>query len=122
MAIEAAARPSGRVEPLIPAEKQWQMQTAEWSLPGRFGFFVFRVTCDWDITDYLPGLDWYRDEDDYYVAGTVDKFDLACYSLLRTESPNDVCDLYRYIHTKLSDFNYALRGEKWTQPGGYVLK
>jgi len=122
VALEGSVRSTGRIEPLIPAETQWQKHSAEWSLPGRFGFFVFRATCDWDLGDYLPGLDWYRDEDDYYIAGTVDKFDSACYALLRTESPEDVCVLYRFIHTKLTDFNYALRGDKWVQPGGYVLK
>ncbi len=87
---------------------------------------MFAVKCDWDITDYLHGLQWSRSDsseaDDYILAGTFDNFDSACYGLINNDSPHDVQELFRYIHTKLSDFGYNLKGTKLTTPQGFILR
>lgn len=119
--LEGSIRPHSQVDPLTSPDAQWCKRIADYPVSGRFGFFVFKLTCDYDFSDYLPNLNWHRVENDYYVAGTVDQWDSVCYALLRSESPEDVCTFYRYIHTKLSDFGYMLRGDKVNQIGGYVL-
>lgn len=102
--------------------RQWQQRIA--NLPGNrggFAFFVFKAQCNWYIGDYLVGLTWAEDESGFYIAGTFDQFDSACYHYSKQDSPEDILRLYNYIHTKLVDFGYTPRGSKRPTMKGYYL-
>ena len=102
--------------------RQWQQRTANLPNPGGFAFFVFKAECDWYIGDYLSGLIWAEDDSGYYLAGTFDQFNSACYVYSRADAPADILKLYNYIFTKLSDFGYSPRGTKRpTQHGFYLV-
>ena len=109
------------VNPLTRPQVQWQQFTASWPLPGRFSFFVFKVTADYDLSDSFPGLDLHYEDGAVFVAGTVDKFDAACYTLLNTDSSHDLCEIYRFIHTSLSFYGYPLRGQKTTNSSRFYI-
>lgn len=124
--LAGSTRSTDRVDPLTPPDAHWCKTITNLSIPGRFAFFVFAVQCDWDITDYLHGLEWSRsdcsDHDDYILAGSFDSFNSTCYALLNNESPHDIQELFRYIYTKLSDFGYNLTGTKISTPQGFILR
>jgi hypothetical protein len=120
--LVAATCPRGQVAPLSRPEPQWQQRCEHWPLPGRFSFFVFQVTADYDITDFFPGLDWHFANGAYFVAGTLDKWDAASYALLKSDSPHDCCEIYRTVYTTLSSFGYPLRGQKTTNQSGFFLR
>lgn len=123
--LAGSTRSTDRVDPLTSPDAHWCKTITNLSLAGRFAFFVFKVQCDWDITDYLHGLEWSRSDDsgydDYILAGSFDNFNSACYALLNNDSPHDVQELFRYIFTKLSDFGYNLTGTKISTPQGFIL-
>ena len=119
--VAATCPRSGQVAPLSRPEPLWQQYCESWTLPGRFSFFAFKVTADYDLSDSFPGLEQHYVDGAFFVAGTVDKFDSACYALLNTASPHDVCEVYRYVHTSLSFFGYPLRGQKTANNPGFYL-
>ena len=101
---------------------QWQTRTANLPHSGGFAFFVVKAKCDWYIGDYLVGLTWAEDDSGYYLAGTFDMFDSACYAFSRQDAPHDILKLYNYLHTKFVDFGYSPRGTKRpTQTGFYLV-
>ena len=102
--------------------RQWQERTANLPRPGRFAFFVFEARCDWYIGDYLVGLTWIEHNDRYYLAGTGEDFDTACFAFSNPDVPFDVLKLYNYIHQKLVDYGYSPRGEKRATQNGFYLQ
>ena len=101
--------------------RQWQEKTASLLRPGRFAFFVFEIHCDWYIGDHLVGLTWFESDDRYYLAGTVEELDAACFAFCKSEAPHDVLKLYNYIHQKLVDYGYDPRGTKRSTSSGFYL-
>lgn len=122
MVLVGSVRPIGRTVPPTSPDKDWANQISEWSLPGRFAFFVFKIGLDGPSEEWFPGLQIQLADFGYYVGGTLDQWDSACYALLCTESPHDCCDIYRQIYNKLSSFGYTIRGEKTTQANRFYLK
>lgn len=127
MALVASTRPSGRVEPLTNPASQWASRISEWSVPGRFAFFVFKINSRGDVSEWFPGLQtqWVGDpfeQCDLFVGGTVAQWDSACYASLNRDHPHDCCVIYRTIHTMLSDFGFDMRGKRTSQAKKYYLQ
>ena len=103
--------------------REWQQSTANLPARGGFAFFVFRVDCDWYIGDHLTGLHWCElgCGRQYMLAGTFDEYNLACYTFCRDDAPHDIMMLYNYVHQKLSDYGYVLRGDKRQTAQGFYL-
>lgn len=85
---------------------------SDWSVPGRFAFFVFRVDIRYDCDEWFPGLEVHRDESAYYVGGTLVQWDSACYALLNDRQPHDCCRIYRAVYLALVGMGYTLRGKR----------
>ena len=122
VALAASTRPHGRVEPLTTPESQWNKTIADWPIPGRFAFFVFKVDITYPCEDFFPGLQLHLNgESGYYVGGTLDQWDSACYASLRSDKPHDCWVIYRRVHTILSNFGYSLRGTKTSTNNRFYL-
>lgn len=103
--------------------REWREHVANLPASGGFAFFVFRVKTDCYLGDHLTGLHWCEPEEDgtYFVAGTFDQFNLACYTFCNNEAPYEVMLFYNYVYQKLSDYGYVLRGDKRQMPEGFYL-
>ena len=119
--LVSSTRPK-RVDAPTPSDAQWCKTTSDWPLPGRFAFFVFRVYVPYSCDGYFPGLELHVFENGYYVGGTVDDWDSACYALLNPDSPKDCVDIYRKVYETLSAIGWKLRGKRTTGLKGFYLK
>ena len=121
--LVASVRPHGRAESQSKPNSQWQSTISNWSVSGRFAFFVFHVHAPFPADDWFPGLELQQSETGYYVGGSFDKWDSACYALLSSDMTCDpCCEIYRTIHNQLSSFGYTLRGTKTTNTTRFMLR
>jgi hypothetical protein len=120
--LVASTCPQGQVEPSTLPQAHWCETTSEWSVPGRFAFFAFRINLPYYCDEFFPGLETHVGEDHLIAAGSFDKWDSACYALLNRNTPHDICKTYRIIYTILSDFGYTMRGTKSANHKKFYLK
>lgn len=128
VALVASVRPSGRTESLTKPSIAWANRTSEWTLPGRFAFFVFKIDLPFDVTEWLPGVDlqWEGEisSDSLFAGATVAIWSEVCYTSLRKEllTPHPVCKMLRQIRDTIERHEYEMRGEKTTQAPKYFLQ
>lgn len=102
---------------------KWSQTISGWSLPDRFAFFVFHIRLDYCAENFFPGLDVQMVEDGYYVGGTLDKWDRACYaSLSKDMSPEDCREIYRQVYTTITGQGYTMSGKRNTSNRRFTLK
>lgn len=113
--------PHGVADALSSPDVAWRQQTEQWQLPGRFTFFVFQVPIDYCADNFFPGLELQLYPDGYFVGGTLDAWDKACYALLNTGSCHDVCTIYRKVYTTLTSLGYRLSGRRTSKQQNFYL-
>lgn len=118
VALLAATRAYGS-----PPSSKWPETISGWSLPGRFAFFVFKVSLGYCEENYFPGLQTELVEGGYIVAGTLDQWDRACYASLSSNGvPHDHHEIYRRVYETLTNMGYTLTGERTTTAKRFKLR
>lgn len=102
--------------------KGWPGVISKCHLPGRLAFFVFQVNLEYSAEGYFPGLEVEPTSDGYLVAGTLDRWDAACYALLNNSSPHDCVEIYRFVHRTISGLGFRMSGVRTTKHERFYLR